>query len=112
MPDGCPQAMAFLLGAAAECTIDRVGRRFEPGRDGPVPMVCGGQVTRAGERLTYQVFVAVRRTGAPVPPRALGGLTDHRESAKVAEVRGCRHGHSAMLARARDRPSEVFGATS
>jgi 3-hydroxymyristoyl/3-hydroxydecanoyl-(acyl carrier protein) dehydratase len=52
---------------------------------------------------------AVQADGAPVPHRALAGLTGHRESAVVAEVDGFRYDYAAMLACAWGRPSEAFG---
>ncbi|UMP06728.1 beta keto-acyl synthase [Amycolatopsis sp. EV170708-02-1] len=57
MLEGCLQAMAFYL-AAAGCTIERDGWRFEPVPGTAYPMRCRGQVTPDSRCLGYEVFVA------------------------------------------------------
>ncbi|MET8129192.1 beta-ketoacyl synthase N-terminal-like domain-containing protein [Streptomyces sp. NPDC005065] len=57
MLEGCLQAMAFYL-AAAGCTIERDGWRFEPVPDITYAMRCRGQVTPDSHCLGYEVFVS------------------------------------------------------
>lgn len=65
MFEGCLQAMTFYL-AAAGCTIERDGWRFEPVPENTYPMRCRGQVTPHSRRLTYEVFVSGFSSG-PIP---------------------------------------------
>ena len=51
------QAMAFYL-AAAGCTIERDGWRFEPATEESFVLRCQGQVTPLSRQLTYEVFVS------------------------------------------------------
>ncbi|GHE50785.1 beta-ketoacyl synthase N-terminal-like domain-containing protein [Streptomyces capitiformicae] len=87
MFEGCLQAMAFHL-AAAGCTVDRDGWRFEPGRDSSVAMVCRGQVTPDSERLTYEVFVSGLSTGPE--PELVADVLCTVDGVKAFHARGVR----------------------
>ncbi|MEF9915409.1 beta-ketoacyl synthase N-terminal-like domain-containing protein [Streptomyces sp. P5-A9] len=136
MFEGCLQAMTFYL-AAAGCTIERDGWRFEPVPENTYPMRCRGQVTPHSRRLTYEVFVSgfssgpiptlyadlmctvdgvkafhARRVGlrlVPDWPLDRRALEKVTDNGAVAERDGFRYGHASLLAFALGRPSDAFG---
>ena len=65
MSEACLQALSFYLAACGH-TIDRDGWRFEPVPGRAARMRCRGQVTPAGRRLTYEVFITALSAG-PFP---------------------------------------------
>ncbi|MBU9763081.1 beta keto-acyl synthase [Mycobacterium sp. TNTM28] len=135
MADAATQALSFAM-AGYGFTIDRDGWRFEPVPDETARFVCRGQVTPdAHHTLDYEVFVEeivdgptptifaallcrrdgfkvfhCRRFGMrlvpdwPVPPGVPGPA--HIVGNSV-DVRG---DHAALLACARGKPSDSFGA--
>ena len=135
MADAATQALSFAI-AAYGFTIDRDGWRFEPVPDETARFVCRGQVTPEFEHvLTYEVFVEeiihgptptvfaallcssdgfkvfhCRRFGMrlvpdwPIPPGAPGPVRI------VGNSRDVRGDHAALLACARGKPSDAFGA--
>jgi len=56
MAEGCMQLMSFYL-AAAGCTLDRDGWRFEPVIDKMYPFLCRGQVVPSSRELVFELFV-------------------------------------------------------
>lgn len=135
MADAATQALAFTM-AAYGLTIDRDGWRFEPVAGETAKFVCRGQVTpEAAHDLEYEIFVEeivegatptifasllcrsdgfkvfhCRRFGLrltpdwPAFPRVGGGKRI------VGESRDVRGDIDALLACARGKPSDAFGA--
>ncbi|SOJ53760.1 Phthiocerol synthesis polyketide synthase type I PpsA [Mycobacterium simulans] len=135
MADAATQALSFTI-AAFGFTIDRDGWRFEPVPEETARFVCRGQVTPDSDHeLTYEVFVEeiingptptvfaalicssdgfkvfhCRRFGLrlvpdwPMPPGAPGPVQ------LVGNSRDVRGDHGALLACARGKPSDAFGA--
>ncbi|WP_224389756.1 beta-ketoacyl synthase N-terminal-like domain-containing protein [Pseudonocardia sp. ICBG1293] len=138
MFEGCLQAMAFWLAASGH-TADADGWRFEPVTGVTLPMRCRGQVTPQSREIVYEVVVAevsttpvptviadvlctvdglpafhVRRAGLrlvpdwPLAARPPAERTGSDPRAAVAG--GVRFDAVALLASARGRPSDAFGA--
>lgn len=135
MADAATQALAFMM-AAYGYTIDRDGWRFEPVPDETARFVCRGQVTPdADHTLDYEVFVE-EIIGGPTPT-VFAALLCRRDGFKVFHCRrfgmrlvpdwpmpagvpgparivgdslDVRGDHAALLACARGRPSDSFGA--
>jgi acyl transferase domain-containing protein/3-hydroxymyristoyl/3-hydroxydecanoyl-(acyl carrier protein) dehydratase len=134
MADAAVQVLSFAM-AAYGFTIDRDGWRFEPMSGETARFVCRGQVTPDATRvLEYEVFIEelidgpepvafaallcrcdgfkvfqCRRFGLKLTPDwPMPRLADRgRTLSGTADIRG---DHAALLACARGRPSDAFGA--